>query len=60
MLIQRVVITPIQILYDEGLFDAYPNADEVLKDFSFTASRSIDLTEQVNDIVQKFLFINTI
>ena len=33
VLIQRVVKTTIQILYDKGLFDNSPNADEVLKDF---------------------------
>ena len=35
VLVQRAVKTTIQLLYDRGLFDAYPNADEVSKDFSF-------------------------
>ena len=33
ILIQRVVKTTIQILYDKGLFDNYANADKVLEDF---------------------------
>ena len=33
VLIQRAVKTTIQILYDKSLFDAFPNADKVLKFF---------------------------
>ena len=33
VLFQRVVKTTIQILYDNGLFDNYANADKVLEDF---------------------------
>ena len=33
ILIQRAVKTTIEILYDEGLFDSFPNADKVLIDF---------------------------
>ena len=51
-LIQRAVRTTIQILYDEGFFDKYANADKVLEDF-FTTRRRGDL-EEVNDIVQWF------
>ena len=36
VLIQRAVKTPIQILYDKGLFDNYAKADKVLEGFSFT------------------------
>ena len=52
VLIQRAVITTIQVLYDRGLFDNYANADKVLEDFSFTTRRRGDLSEQVNDGVQ--------
>ena len=33
ILIERAVKTTIQILYDNGLFDNYANADKVLEDF---------------------------
>ena len=52
ILIQRAVKTTIQILYDEGLFDNYANADKVLEDFLFTTRRRGDLSEQVNDNIQ--------
>ena len=52
ILIQRAVKTTIQILYDKGLFDNYANADKVLEDFLFTTRRRVDLSEQVNDVVQ--------
>ena len=51
-LIQRVVKTSFQILYDSGLFDNYANADKVLEDFLFTTRRREDLSEQVNDDIQ--------
>ena len=51
ILIQRAVKTTIQILYDRGLFDSFQNAEEVLKDFSFTTKRRPDL-EKVNDDIQ--------
>ena len=35
ILIQRAVITTIQILYDKGLFDNFDKADEISKDFLF-------------------------
>ena len=51
ILIQRVVKTTTQILYDKRLFEYYANADIVLEDFLFTARRREDLSEQVNDNV---------
>ena len=39
VLVQRVVKTTIQILYDKGLFDNYANADKDLEDFLFTTRR---------------------
>ena len=39
VLFQRVVKMTIQILYDKGLFDDFPNADKVLKDFLFVTRR---------------------
>ena len=35
VLIQRAVKTTIQILYDKGLFDGYPNGDKVLRFFVY-------------------------
>ena len=46
ILVQRVVKTTIQILYDKGLFDNYANADKVLEDFLFTTRRRGDLSEE--------------
>ena len=45
ILLQRAVKTTIQILCDKGLFDAFPNADKVLKDFLFVTRRKPDLEE---------------
>ena len=45
ILIQRAVKTTIQILYEKRLFDSYPNADEVLKDFLFVRRQRGDLQE---------------
>ena len=54
VLIQRAVKTTIQILYDKGLFDAFPNADEVLKDFLFVTRRRDDLEKVNDDVIQRF------
>ena len=35
-----------------GLFDNFPNADKVLKDFWFVTRRRGDFSEQVNDDIQ--------
>ena len=43
--------TTIQILYDRGLFDEFPYADSVLKDFLFVTRRRVDL-ENVKDDIQ--------
>ena len=45
ILVQRAIRTTIQILYDEGLFDNYTDADKVLEDFLFTTRRRGDLSE---------------
>ena len=42
VLLQRAVKTIIQILYDKGLFDFFPNAD-VLKAFLFVVRRRPDI-----------------
>ena len=47
ILVQRAVRTTIQKLYDNGLFEKYDIADEVLKGFLFIRRRS-DL-EEVSD-----------
>ena len=51
VLIQRAVKTTIQILYEKGLFDAFPNADNFLKDVLFVTRGRGDL-EKVNDVIQ--------
>ena len=48
---QRAVKTTIQIFYDEGLFDAFPNADEVLKKVLFVERRRPDVGE-FNKVIQ--------
>ena len=52
ILVQRAVKTTIQILYDNGLFDNFANADKNLEYFLFTLRRREDLSEQINDIIQ--------
>ena len=54
VLIQRAVKTTIQILYDKELFDAFPNADKVLKNFLFVARRRGDLEKVNDDVIQRF------
>ena len=51
VLVQGGKKTTIQILYDEGLFDNFQNADNVLEDFLFSTWRRVDI-EKVNDNVQ--------
>ena len=51
-LIQRAGRTTIQILHDNGLFDGFPNADEVLKEILFVTRRRGDL--EVNSVNQWF------
>ena len=46
--------TTIEILYDKCLFDNYANADKILEDFLYTTRQSGDLSEEVNDNVQRF------
>ena len=49
--IQRAVKTTIQILYDKGLFDNFPNADKVSKEFLIVVRRRPDL-EKVKNVIQ--------
>ena len=49
ILVQRAVKSTKQILYDEGLFDNYANADKILEDFLFVTRRRGDLSDQIND-----------
>ena len=53
ILIQRDVKTTIQILYDKGLFDNFPNADKVFKNFGFV-TRRVACLEEVNAVIQCF------
>ena len=50
--IQRAVKTTIEILYDKGLFDSFPNADKVLKNFLFVTRRRVDLEKVNDDVIQ--------
>ena len=43
--------TTFQILYDKGLFDAFPNADKVLIGFFVVTRRRAD-SEEVFDVIQ--------
>ena len=45
ILIQKVVRTTTQILYDKSLFDNYANADKILEDFLFVSRRRGDLED---------------
>ena len=51
ILVQRAVKMTIQILYEKGLFDSFPYADKVLKDFS-VKRRRLDLKELKDDVNQ--------
>ena len=51
ILIRRAVKTTIQLLYDNGLFDNFQNADKALEDVILTTRRRGDLSEQVIDVV---------
>ena len=50
---QRAVKKTIQLLYDNGLFDNYANADEVLEVFLFITGCRPD-SEKFNDDIQRF------
>ena len=52
VLVQRTVKTTFQVLYHQGFFDNYANADKVSEVFLFTTRRKGDLSEQVNDDAQ--------
>ena len=57
VLIQGAGETTVQIFYDKGLFDSFPNADEVLNDFLFVTRRRSDL--EVNKWCRSMIsFIN--
>ena len=53
-LIRKVVKTTIQILYDKGLFDSFPEADKVSKNFIFVTRRRADLEKANVDIQYDF------
>ena len=46
--------TTLQILSVKGLFEIYANADKLLEDFSSTTRRKDVISEQLNDVVQRF------
>ena len=54
VLIQRAVETNTQMLYDKGLFDAFPKTDKVLKQFMFVTRRRFDFREVNDDVIQPF------
>ena len=51
-LIQRVVKTIIQIVYDKSSFDGFPNAYKILKDSLFVIRRKIVLKNVNDGVVQ--------
>ena len=51
---QRAVKATFQILYDKGLFDSFPEADKVIKDFLFVIGRRLDLENVNDDVIQWF------
>ena len=53
ILIEKAVITKIQILYYKRLFDNYDNVDEVMEGFLFGERRTRD-PKELNDIVTKW------
>ena len=50
VLYQRAVKKIVQILYDNGLSDGFPNAEKVLEDFLFVTRRRADL-EELKDVI---------
>ena len=44
--------TTIKILHDEGLFERYDNADEVLKSYVSIERRGLDLEDVNDDVIQ--------
>ena len=57
VLIQRAVITTIQILYYKEIFDSFPISDAVEKDFSFVTTGRGDL-EESKGCRSRVFFIN--
>ena len=49
ILIQRVVKTTIQILYDKGLFDNYAKANKVLEDFCLQQGEEVIYQKKINN-----------
>ena len=54
ILIQRAVKTTIQILYDNGLFDNYANADKVLVDFLFVTGEEVIYQKIIHNYVHLY------
>ena len=51
-MIQSAVKTTIEMLFDKGLIDSFPNVDKVLNDFLFVTRRRTYLQELNNDDIQ--------
>ena len=51
VLIQKTVKTTIQIVYDKGFFDSFPNADKVSKFFLFVTRRTLDLEKADDNVI---------
>ena len=54
VLIERAVKTTVQVLYDEGFFNNFDNADELFKDCLFAERRKPDSHEVIDDVFQWF------
>ena len=59
VLIRRAVQTTNQIIYDEELFDGFPNAVKVLKEFVFVPRRRPDL-EELMMLFNEFVHISKV
>ena len=44
--------TTLQLFYDKSLFDSFPNADKVLKEFMFVTRRRPDLANINDGVIQ--------
>ena len=54
ILIQRAVETTLKMIHDKGIFDGFPNADNVLEDVLFVTRRRPDLEKLNDDVIQGF------
>ena len=51
---KKTLKTTIQLFYDKGLIDVFPNEKKVIRDFLFVTRRRLDLKEVNDDVIQGF------